>query len=739
MHSNWALTAVFCGVLTVCVTVLWSVGQRRRFAKQGTRRGLLSDLCIVGLLKRQRPRWADAATEHSTLSTSRRYAGSGCPDRWIVPQINHIIERVTDAFVALDANGCYRFVNEKAAKILGRPCRELIGEHIWNSFPQGIDRVLYHAYDKAVSHQTAIEIEAYFPQWDRWFVNRVYPSRDGVSIFFHDVTDRRKADQVLQQKNDRLELLRMLSTSISNNGSDDHLARRTVERLYQCFPGLGVSYGVIDKHGVFTVTEAYRPTGMPSERGLTIDLTRAPAYLESIRKQEAIIACDIQEDCRFAPIGQIMADRGTGAVLDVPLHLSAQRVALLSLTAPGPHRWTEHEICTLKDVADLLTFALKQAHTRLLRWRAEQALRDSEGLFRAISEQMPDAMFLLDPDDPAVPAKIIQANAVAARMHGYTTDELIGMSMAQLDDESTAAKMVDRIRRLLSGEIIVFEGAHRRKDGRVFSIESSARMIQIHGRRHILTLTRDTTSRKHVQEQAAKHQAELAHALRLSTVGGLASGLAHELNQPLTAISNYTQVCVQELQSEYWDKQELIDTMSKASLQACRAATIVRRLRDFVCKREPQYSVVDVNEVINEAMEVIGADVRSSGAIISLKLQDGLPKVTIDKILVEQVILNLVKNSLDAMSEDHAPRQLTIQSSGMADDTVAVRVQDTGHGIPAGVVGKIFDEFVTTKPHGMGMGLSISRSIIDAHGGQLKALAGQDRGCSFEFTLPAAA
>jgi len=239
------------------------------------------------------------------------------------------------------------------------------------------------------------------------------------------------------------------------------------------------------------------------------------------------------------------------------------------------------------------------------------------------------------------------------------------------------------------------------------------------------------------QEQVQKHQEELAHVTRLSTVGEMASGLAHEINQPLAAISNYVQVCAGELRSGQWDREELVGTMEKASFQCHRASEIIRRLRDFVSKRVTRRSKMNINHVIQEAMDLVQSDPRSSRVGIELDLNEKLQSVNVDGIQIEQVIINLAKNSLDAMAENTGhERRLKICSALSNSQAIRVSLSDTGSGLPKGQSGKVFEPFFTTKTDGMGMGLSISRTIIEAHGGRMGVSVNSDRGVTFQFTLP---
>lgn len=243
--------------------------------------------------------------------------------------------------------------------------------------------------------------------------------------------------------------------------------------------------------------------------------------------------------------------------------------------------------------------------------------------------------------------------------------------------------------------------------------------------------------RQRAKEQMQQHQEELAHVTRLSTVGELASGLAHEINQPLAAISNYVQACAGELRSGHWDQKELVGTMAKASSQCHRASRIISRLRDFVAKRAPQRSKVDINHIIHEAMDFMQSDPRSDRVEFQLNLGKQVQLVEADGIQIEQVIINLAKNSLEAMAENQSyRRRLMIQTVPLDAKAVRVLLKDTGSGLPDGQGNKVFDPFFTTKSGGMGMGLSISRTIVESHGGRMAVVENAGRGVTFHFTLP---
>jgi C4-dicarboxylate-specific signal transduction histidine kinase len=254
-------------------------------------------------------------------------------------------------------------------------------------------------------------------------------------------------------------------------------------------------------------------------------------------------------------------------------------------------------------------------------------------------------------------------------------------------------------------------------------------------------LQEEMEERHRAEQQARRHQEELARVARLSTVGEMVAELAHELNQPLAAISNYAQACARLLAAPDQERTgEVLSSMHRVSEQADRAAEIVRRLRRFVRQSRPGQSVqavVDINTLIHEVVALLDGEISAAQVETCFELTDPLPHVAVDRIQVEQVLVNLIRNALDAMHEcDAASRQLAVQTSRDANDRIRVCVQDSGTGIPPDQLAQVFHRFFTTKPEGMGLGLPISRSIVENHGGKLSVTSVLGRGTTFQFDLP---
>ncbi|MBN1341348.1 MAG: GAF domain-containing protein [Phycisphaerae bacterium] len=243
--------------------------------------------------------------------------------------------------------------------------------------------------------------------------------------------------------------------------------------------------------------------------------------------------------------------------------------------------------------------------------------------------------------------------------------------------------------------------------------------------------------RQAAEELARRRQVELAHVTRLSTMGEMATALAHELNQPLCAISSSSQACMRLLRAGTVDTEEVLGALEDVDAQAQRAAEIIRRVRAFVRKREPQRTRADINALVRDALALAEPGARRRHVTMRFEAADGLPLAQVDTIEITQVVFNLIRNAIEAMGAGPPEgRYLEVRTSLREPDALLVAVSDTGPGLPDHGIGKVFDAFYTTKPEGMGMGLSICQSIVVSHGGELWAENGSPRGATFQFTLP---
>ena len=259
----------------------------------------------------------------------------------------------------------------------------------------------------------------------------------------------------------------------------------------------------------------------------------------------------------------------------------------------------------------------------------------------------------------------------------------------------------------------------------------------VDGRTVRVQVAADITDRKHIDEVNLQQQKRLEQTSRLITMGEMASSLAHELNQPLSAIANYCAGCVKRMQAGNYKLDDLLIAMQKASTQAERAGKIIRRMRDMVKKGDPNRQPIALSELIDEARAFADIEAQRTGTQIIVDLPEHLPRIVVDRIMIEQVLLNLVKNGIEAMGDVPVERrQLTLQAGLLDERMLEVTVADHGHGLAAEDAEKIFAPFYTTKPEGMGIGLAICRSIIEFHQGRLWVSPRREGGTEFHFTVP---
>ncbi|HEX9330119.1 MAG TPA: PAS domain S-box protein [Reyranella sp.] len=369
----------------------------------------------------------------------------------------------------------------------------------------------------------------------------------------------------------------------------------------------------------------------------------------------------------------------------------------------------------------------------------KQGLPEQEAHLRSILETVPDGMIVIDERG------IIRSFSVAAeRIFGYAAGEVCGRNVSLLmpsphreqHDEYIARYLRTGERRIVGiGRIV----AGQRKDGSTFPMELAVGEVKQGDHRLFTGFVRDISERQRTRQRLQELQAELSHVSRVSEMGQMASALAHEINQPLAAASNYLQAAKRLGARRDPAQAGLIDeALDKAAGQVERASQILRRLRTFIRKGEPELAPGDVANLIEEGSAIALVGARERGVMVRLQAAARLPAVLVDKIQIQQVIVNLMRNAVEAM-EQSPRRELTLEVALAAEGgPVVVRIVDTGPGLAPDVANRLFQPFVTTKPQGMGVGLSICRSIVEGHGGTLVAEANPGGGTVFSFTLPLA-
>jgi two-component system sensor kinase FixL len=369
----------------------------------------------------------------------------------------------------------------------------------------------------------------------------------------------------------------------------------------------------------------------------------------------------------------------------------------------------------------------------------ERDLLEREARLRSILETVPDALIIIDER-----GRIESFSSSAERLFGYSEREIAGQNVRILMPEPYGSAHDSYLERYLTtgerriigiGRVVV----GRRRDGSTFPMELAVGEVRTERGRRFTGFVRDLTERHRTERRLQDLQSELMHVSRLSAMGQMGAALAHELNQPLTAIINYVQAArrMSEASGEPLPPR-IADVLDKTAQQAARAGQIIRRLRQFVEKGSTEHRAEDINKVVEEASALALVGAKEIGIRVSLMLAAALPPVAIDKIQIQQVMLNLMRNAVEAMAESPERRLIVVTERG-EEGMVAVTVRDTGPGLSEAVRRQLFQPFVTTKEKGMGIGLSICRSIVEAHGGRILAEPSHPNGTRFLFTLPIAA
>lgn len=367
---------------------------------------------------------------------------------------------------------------------------------------------------------------------------------------------------------------------------------------------------------------------------------------------------------------------------------------------------------------------------------AEESARGSAERFRAVIDNAHDAIIAID-----ARGNIETFNRAAQRIFGYTPGEVIGENVSTLMPQPYRREHDGYLNNYLTTGIPKIIGTGRevqaqRKDGSIFPIDLSVGEMNVGGRRGFIGIIRDITARHLAERQVRELTAEMVHISRLSAMGQLSSSIAHELNQPLTAIVNYTEAARQML-SDAADRPvppRVLEFIEKAGGQAERAGQIIRRLRSFVEKNAAERGLEDLNKVVEEASVLATIGAKVDGIAVSYELTRDLPPVLIDKVQIQQVVVNLVRNAIEALS--NADRRVLTVRTVSRDEELEVAVCDSGPGIAPEIADQLFKPFVTTKTSGMGLGLSISHTIVEAHGGRLWAEPNPGGGTIFRFVVP---
>ncbi len=416
-----------------------------------------------------------------------------------------------------------------------------------------------------------------------------------------------------------------------------------------------------------------------------------------------------------------------------PTMLAGGLSIVFSLSAIGFGTFDEPQTMVRAGIFMALTLAIGAGGERLKRAARDAQAREAH--LQSILDTVPDAMIVIDEHG------LIQSFSTAAeRQFGWTASEVIGKNVRMLmpdpyrtqHDSYLARYMSTGERRIIGiGRVVVGE----RKDGSTFPMELAVGEMVSGQQRFFTGFVRDLTERDAAERRLQDVQGELVHVSRLTALGEMASAMAHELNQPLTAATNFMKGCLVLMKRKPLDEERLADMIAQGAEQALRAGQIIRRLRDFVSKGEAERRIESLPKLLEEAGALAMVGARERSVRLRYEIDSRVNLVLADKVQIQQVALNLIRNGIEAM-EESTVKDLYVGARPADDDMVEVYVSDTGHGISEEAVAQLFQPFMTTKAQGMGIGLSISRTIVEAHGGRIWVDANPKGGTIFHFTLP---
>lgn len=368
--------------------------------------------------------------------------------------------------------------------------------------------------------------------------------------------------------------------------------------------------------------------------------------------------------------------------------------------------------------------------------RVVSDLESRETHLQSIVDTVPDAMIVIDERG------VMQSfSAAAERQFGWTAQEAVGGNVGMLMPALYRDGHDDYLRRYLEtgerrvigiGRVVVGE----RKDGSTFPVELAVGEMRLGEARYFTGFVRDLSERRQTERRMQDLQAELVHVSRLTAMGEMASALAHELNQPLSAAANYVRGCIRLLDHDPIPKDKIRDALGQAAEQTLRAGQIIRRLREFVTKGEAERRIESLPQLLEEAGALAMVGAKERGVRLRFDIDPRVGLVLADKVQIQQVVLNLIRNAIEAMA-DSPHRDLAVLARPVLESMVEVSVMDSGPGISREVAEHLFQPFITTKQEGMGVGLSISRTIVEAHGGRIWLDESPEGGAIFRFTLRA--
>ncbi len=473
---------------------------------------------------------------------------------------------------------------------------------------------------------------------------------------------------------------------------------------------------------------ANAPTGMallaPDSRPTQIN--EAFARMMGFGRDE-MLGMNVADLMDPADLDQSEQDRSKLLSADVGVYRAERRLRHRN----GSEVWADVSVSALRDVHGTLQSMIAQLRDITAHKRIEAELRESEMKFRVLAETVAVAIFLYRGD------RNLYVNRRAEELSGRSREELLAIPTWEIIHPDWRPLARERGTARQRGEAVAQHYVLQilRPDGQARWIDYTAAVVNFEGAPTILGTAFDVTDLKNAEEQVRQREAELAHVLRLHTIGEMAAELAHEINQPLAAIVNYARGCTRRIDSGNAVPQEIRETVELIAAEGLRAGEVIRRLRQHIRKDTPARANIDLHHLIRSSLQFVEREARDADVSIKLSLHGEPIPVAVDAVQIEQVVLNVLRNAMESLQSKSEPNR-TIHITSRATALAELVIEDNGQGFAGDIAPRLFQPFFTTKVAGLGMGLSISRSIIEAHGGTIKAESAAHGGARIQIRLP---
>jgi len=628
---------------------------------------------------------------------------------------------------------CLR-VNEAMAAITRQPLADHLGRRLQEILPPPAGPLDSLCSQVLASGEAIIDVGLRIAAHDDRLLVTIVPRRDddgrpaGVTLLFRSPTHRDRLGRTLEDRLRFEALLSELARGFVGSRFDeiDAQIRQGLERIVEFFAADGGQvYEFREDGSARLLSHALAP-------GFEFDLPEVPDVefpwiaAEVLRGNEIRISHLDELPPEAGRDRLSIASRGVRSVVVCPIVVDRRIGGAIALNSARRERhWPD-------ELVDALRFAGDMFGAAITRRRAEERLAQEKQLVEAILDSLPGLFFMLDEN-----GRMVRWNRNREVVTGYSAEELRGRHFLEGIAPENEKGAAEAFARGFADGGAQLEHEVPTEDGRRIPHLATGRRVMLAGKAYALGMAIDISALRAAEDHIRRQQAELAHVARVSAMGELVAAIAHELNQPLTAIRTNAQATRRMLATGEVDVAEVDEALEDINADAARAGEIIRRLRELLRKGHPQKLPLDVNELVRSIEPLTSLDARHNNVSLVVDLAPDLPATAGDRIQLQQVMLNLVRNGCDATRDGARPGgRLVLRTALARPGTLEITVEDAGPRLSDEAFARMFQPFYTTKPGGLGVGLSISRSIVEAHGGLLWASRSPERGLTMHLTLP---